>query len=440
MRTIEPVIFISMKKIALALIILTSLSCFIKGATPDSSYTIADWRGFAQSAVTYTWDDNTPKQLSDALPLFDRYGFKTTFFVITTTGPNWNGLKTAQSNGHEIASHTLTHTGLNTLPDSTQEKEQRDSQAEINNRMGNKQCVTLAYPYCAPGNKSITEKYYISARGCSGQVENKTPADFMSISSIICGAQGVIKTSQDFNSKVDNGVQMNGWTIFLLHGINNDGGYSPIDSTELSKNLEYVSSNKNKFWVNTFANITRYIRERDGSVINELANTDSLITFTVAHSLDTSIYNYPITIKRAVPDGWQQFSASQDNKQIPFIVTNEKGKRFIQMDIIPNRGMILIHRGMISGIAEQNLISQLQIYPNPVQASTVIQFELKKTTAVSIELQDSFGRIIRSITSGSYAQGVHQLLLNTTGLPYSVVYVALYADGQKITKKLLIDK
>jgi oligosaccharide reducing-end xylanase len=254
----------------------------------DPPYEVATWSGFSQSAVSYTWDDNTSKQLSAAMPLYDQYNFKMTFFIITSLNPDWNALKTAQQNGHEIASHTVTHTGLNTLSDADQEKEQKNSQLEINTQLSNKNCVILAYPYCAAGNYNITNTYYMSARGCSGQIEKKTPADFLNVSSIICGTQGSVNTTDQFNAKVNSAISSNGWVIFLLHGINNDGGYSPVDSSELRKHLEYMNVNRDKFWVSTFGNVVRYIRERDAAVVHEMVSSDSLITFSVTHALDST--------------------------------------------------------------------------------------------------------------------------------------------------------
>ncbi|WP_185964779.1 polysaccharide deacetylase family protein [Flavobacterium franklandianum] len=46
---------------------------------------------------------------------FDEFELKTTFFVTNLWNPNWTGFKTASLNGHEIASHTLTHPSFATL-------------------------------------------------------------------------------------------------------------------------------------------------------------------------------------------------------------------------------------------------------------------------------------------------------------------------------------
>src|SRR5674476_138000 len=78
-------------------------------------YEIAKWHQFKTAAISYTFDDNTSKQLTVAVPLFDKYNYKITLNTVTGWGPNWTGLKAASVNGHEIASHTVTHPALNTL-------------------------------------------------------------------------------------------------------------------------------------------------------------------------------------------------------------------------------------------------------------------------------------------------------------------------------------
>lgn len=426
-----------MKRIIVCCIAFVSLiHCSLKAQTQDTLYKIATWKGFAQSAVSYTWDDNTAKQLTDALPLFDRYGFNVTFFVITNNNPDWTGFKNAQMKGHEVASHTLTHTSLATLADSLQEKEQKNSQTEINNQLANKQCLTLAYPYCASGNKSITQKYYISARGCSGQIENKTPADFLNVSSIICGTQGSVSAALDFNSRVNQAVSIEGWAVFLLHGINNDGGYSPVDSLELKQHLEYMSHNRDKFWIATYGNVVRYIRERDGSVVIESAHTDSLITFSVTHQLDTSIYNFPLTIKRPFPDGWQYVSVSQGGKPVDITLTEENGKKYMHMNIVPNAGNILIKRETISGMTDYSLCSSVEIYPNPVKNSSTVQFELKKTALISVELFDVSGKQIWKKLPESYATGKHKISVDANNLQ-GTFFIVLSVDGKRETRKIV---
>ena len=56
---------------------------------------------------------------------------------------NWNGFKQAAQNGHEIASHTVSHVNLNAAG----ENELSQSKQIIQNKIG-QECVTLVYPNC----------------------------------------------------------------------------------------------------------------------------------------------------------------------------------------------------------------------------------------------------------------------------------------------------
>lgn len=430
-----------MKKRLLSILMTGLVQYSVNGQTADTLYEVATWKGFAQSAVTYTWDDNTAKQLSDALPLYDRYGFKVTFFTITSTSPNWNGLKQAQNNGHEVGSHTVTHTALSTLTDADQENEEKNSQQEINTQLANSKCKTIAYPYCTSGTRSITDKYYISARGCSGQIESKTPADFLNISSIVCGPQGSISTAVQFNSSVNNAAAINGWVVFLLHGINNDGGFSPIDSSELGKHIEYVGHNKSKFWVSTYGNVVRYIRERNVAAVHELSASDSLITFSLTQTLDTIIYNVPLTLKRPVPENWNTFTLSQNGKMIPVNVVNDNGKLFMIMDVVPNAGNVLIRNtGGTTGIAINSSVSSFTVNPNPFNSSSTIRFELEKAASVSLVLLDQSGKRIKSIATGMYAAGTHEEILDASSLTPGIFYCTLYVNEEVLVKKVICKK
>lgn len=108
------------------------LTCIGYSQTVDSLYEVATWPGFRQGAVRFTFDDNCPNQLSVVMPMFDQYGFKMTFFTVINWGPNWNTLRAAASNGHEIASHTVSHASLGTLTDDQQITELKNSQDAIN--------------------------------------------------------------------------------------------------------------------------------------------------------------------------------------------------------------------------------------------------------------------------------------------------------------------
>ena len=176
--------------------------CLKAQIAPD--YEVARWYQFKTAAVSYTFDDNTSKQLSVTMPIFNQYNFKTTLFTVTSWGPNGSGLQNASDNGHEIASHTISHTNLEALNIADQETELQESQSIINTNITNTRCITIAYPYCITDDLAIIQKYYIAGRICSGVIESGTPNDFYRIGSIIVGSQGSVKAAEDFYDKVNS--------------------------------------------------------------------------------------------------------------------------------------------------------------------------------------------------------------------------------------------
>lgn len=323
-------------------------SAFISAAnaggsrTIDNPYQVGMWPEFRQAAVSYTFDDACPNQFTTALPMFDEFDFKATMFIVTNWSPNWPALKSAALKGHEIASHTVSHPTLDKLNIEQQTTELKNSQETIDAQITNQKCLTLAYPYCALGDKQSCEKYYIAARGCQGFIEPNTPKDFMNISSVICGSSGSVKTTADFNDRIDNAAKTNGWCVFLIHGIDNDNGYSPLPSAVLKESLKYIDANKNKIWIDTFGNVVKYIRERNDVTVKEISNQENKIILNITDTLDNSIYNFPITIRRPLPANWKSASALQNGKTIPIAIVTVDSAKYVSFDVVPDNGEIEI--------------------------------------------------------------------------------------------------
>jgi oligosaccharide reducing-end xylanase len=262
-------------------------------------------------------------------------------FTVINWSPDWEQLKKASQNGHEIASHTMSHSSLGSLSDEMQTNQLENSQKAINGYIGENKCLTIAYPNCVTGNFDIVKKYYIAARGCQGYIEQSTPSDFMNISSIICGKNGSVKTDTDFISKTDDVISTNGLCVFLIHAIDNDSGYSPLESVVLRQELEYLKKNQSKVWVSTFVNIAKYIKERNSLSISEMSIDKEKIIFKSSCELDQSIYSDPVTIRRMLPKTWNKATVMNDGKEVKSTVVKTNSGNYIMFDIIPNDEMTI---------------------------------------------------------------------------------------------------
>jgi len=310
-------------------------------AQVPSTYQVGRWYKFKNAAISYTLDDNTANQLPVAIPLFDKYNFKATLFVVPNWGPDWSGLNNAAANGHEVASHTMSHATLNTISTQQQETEYRNSQNTINSNVPNGKCLTIAYPNCNTGDVSTLQRYYIAGRTCSGQIIPSSPTDFYNLSSIICGSSGE-NSVEKLNNKATSAKNSNGWCVFLLHGIDNDGGYSSLASSVLDNHLSYVNSNSADFWVGTFANVVKYIKERNALNISETTVNNDSLRLNVTDNLDNSIYDAPVTVRRQLPSGWTEAKVYLGNTLQPSTIVTVNNTKYIEFDVVPDKGTYAI--------------------------------------------------------------------------------------------------
>ncbi len=134
--------------------------------------------GFNSSKVVIlAFDDSSRTEFTLAKPILDKYGFKGSFFTVCTfvnTGSagkdksrmTWQDINTLQQQGHDIESHTMTHTDLNYMSP-------QNLRYEIG---GSKQCLlnhgvnstVFAYP-ASTGSRNATiinvvSQYYNLAR------------------------------------------------------------------------------------------------------------------------------------------------------------------------------------------------------------------------------------------------------------------------------------
>jgi oligosaccharide reducing-end xylanase len=252
--------------------------------------------------------------------------------------------------GNEIASHTITHPRLPELSAAQQTNELAESQAEINAHLTNQLCVTLAYPYCVEADEAITRQYYIAARGCSGELVPATPANFMDISSFVCGPEGSVKTPQDFNNLADRAAAANAWCVYLIHAIDNDKGYSPLPSATLQASVDCLAAHPDKFWVETFGNVVRYIKERDAASVKETSSHGNRITLQVTDNLDNAIYNYPLTLRRPLPAHWSAAAVSQNHQPVKAQIGTVNSTYYVMFDAVPNGGDIILSKTALSAV------------------------------------------------------------------------------------------
>ena len=86
----------------------------------------------------------------------------------------------------------------------------------------------------------------------------------------------------------------------------------------------------------------------------------------------------------------------------------------------------LVGGGLITSISQsEDLISNLQIWPNPASDFVNIQYELASEGQVQIEVNDIRGRLIRALVNNLQTKGSHQFYLDASNLEKGVYLIKL---------------
>ncbi len=278
------------------------------------------------AALSYTFDDGLRDQYTLAAPMLKEVGFKATFFVIpgktaeTTEEAkqkaaetrawgsiSWPELKELAAVGHEIASHTWTHPNLAKLPAEQVDEQFSKAYDAIKTRIG-KPPLTLAFPFNAstPEVQVAALKYHVAYRAYQASTGGRS-------------------TVESLNAWADKQVKEKTWGVMMTHAIAQ--GYAALSDPEILRaHLKYVKSRERDIWVDTFANIALYVRERDDAKL-ALSGPPGRMTCVVSSSLDSRTYDVPLTI---VVDaaGVTSARAERDGHDLP--VRIDAGRVLIQ--------------------------------------------------------------------------------------------------------------
>jgi peptidoglycan/xylan/chitin deacetylase (PgdA/CDA1 family) len=289
-------------------------------AGPDAkaAVRIARFDGDRAAAISYTFDDNTADHGKIVAPMFDEFGFHATFFVIAGTVPDtdeeaalvkpgryggvsWRQLKAMARKGHEIANHSWTHKNLPRCDAAALAEQIEKARAVITEKIG-----AAPITFCYPGNardervRKAVLKTHIAAREFQFELGRTD------------------MTAAKANAWADDLVKKGRWGVTMTHGIVH--GYHPFSSPQvLRDHLACVKKHEDRIWVDTFANVSRYVQERDAAKITVESKTAHEVRFVVDAPLARPPFDVPLTVIIEV-GAVRKARASRAGRELPVTV------------------------------------------------------------------------------------------------------------------------
>ncbi|QEC77948.1 polysaccharide deacetylase family protein [Mucilaginibacter ginsenosidivorax] len=433
-----------MKKLVATLLLMPLFINCLK-AQPGKTE-ITKWQYGRNGAVSITWDDGSVNQFKVALPILNRLGIKSTFFIITgqipgsqyqakfigrplkqiiaetaTTltnkdnfyerasaaghlgligtldyhykagsliddnkpdaaykvidelyskvrqgdfkpgmehnteyndahGTTWAQIKQYAAQGHEFASHMVTHPRLAALDEPNMLYEMEKSRLDILHKLGLRYTFSAEGPFGTENERAVS---YLSR--VYPALRNRMPEPWLK--EISRGnkdtpgntGKAYVQYQRGATTKtplpmmkawVDTTMNRNDtWLVLTHHGVQGIG-WEALPATELDEYFTYIKNHEDKLWIATFGDVTKYMRERQSANLTTGMQNGKLV-IKVSHPLDKRFYNIPLTLKTCLPAGWKNVRITQNGKVVDARLVHDKESDYVLYQVKINTPAII---------------------------------------------------------------------------------------------------
>lgn len=379
---------------------------------------ICQWKGGAQTGVSLSFDDNCPTHNEISL-MMDEYGFKGSFFVITSR-MLVDSLKDIVARGHEVGNHTLSHPDLRLLDSLTLDNEILKGKEDIENALGIK-CLTFASTFHSntPLIRDIGFAHHLYIRNLP---------EYPGVKRNRVDMGGTVSTFKAIDSLLHASIETGNMLLLTGHGINGDG-YDPMVGDSLRQMLDSLKdySNKGMVWVSTLQQVAQY-----ENLVHEIQLESTMSGDTFVITLDgyladkyKDMNGSPLSI---------EFLKSEDDSIEYFgtdLLITQKGPSDIVTIDLQKSTVIKAH--IFDPLSSKPITAgnhQLSIFPNPASDYITINSMLPIEKTEVYNLTGKLMLVKRGPIKG----------LDTSGLKSGVYVIKVSTRENSYTEKISIHK
>jgi peptidoglycan/xylan/chitin deacetylase (PgdA/CDA1 family) len=274
-----------MKKIVNVTLVVVLLAA--RGYAQTSMLKVLPWNNHP-AALSLTFDDARTVHLDVAIPELNKRHLRATFFLIVSKTTRIDDWRKAQSQGHEVGNHSVTHEHPADLNAGTEELQVEDAKQFLDSNF-NSDILTFAYPYSeiSPGLLYWVKRCDFAARGgrAAGDlvyIKSNAQPDWYNLPSQPSYTKYDATVYQGW---IDKTIAMNAWTVLQIHGIGDPStGFEPIPSNTFVEFLDYLKRADAKgLWITPFGEVAAYFRAQKivEAVQPQVVNGETKFTWQV---------------------------------------------------------------------------------------------------------------------------------------------------------------
>lgn len=265
---------------------------------------------------------------------------------------DWDDLRKFAQNGHEFGVHTISHPRLAVLDEENLIFELEKCAEDIERELGKKYLFSAECPFGTenervmeyalkmfPATRNRMPEAYLEEFNRSASFD---PAKNYGKEYIQWQRGPLSKTSPELmKSWIDDIVTRDDtWLVLVFHGIEGIG-WEAIPEERIRSYFEYIASKSSEVWVGTFAEVTKYIRQRMTSQV-EMEVSAEEIKVNLTSELDPFWYDQPLTLKTYIPFAWDKAKLIQENHESELEFQEDASGKFVQYTYLPNKGSLVL--------------------------------------------------------------------------------------------------
>jgi len=218
--------------------------------TQDKSQT--PYQLFKEPLISVTFDDGWEVTYADAMPLLQKYGIRTTQYVLSGVEKDqkylsWKQIQAIHNAGHEIGCHSETHPDLRLLDDKDLTQQVHGCKVELSKQIGT--VSSFASPYGAADQRTLAKisTDFSSQRNTNGDSSNGVTEDDVNLEDgfnplNIIGMTIKHDTSiTEIKNLINYTTAHNGWLVLTYHQADDGSTKYGIDAADLEAQLRLIN-------------------------------------------------------------------------------------------------------------------------------------------------------------------------------------------------------
>ncbi|MFW3147152.1 MAG: polysaccharide deacetylase family protein [Thermoplasmatota archaeon] len=355
---------------------------------------ICTWSGERSGALSLTFDDGLNSQAVNASPLMTVMDINGTFFITTDNvgipyGAQWSEWQNAADNGHEIASHTITHPDLTGCTPEELRDEVVLSKRIIEENISGVSCETFSYPMGSFNDTvaDLVREHYVAARMDRHNISGPplpAASDPPDLHSVVPVNFGMSNSEEELNGLADLTVSSGGWLVEMIHAIGN-GGYDPVPLSEFAGHLTHISAMRDELWIATFKDVVKYIWLRNDAEVALEHPESNRLHVSLDSDLDPRVFNVPVTLNLSFPGDWIDLEAWYKGSMSRITTREAEEGRYCLVDVELGQSLYFIQSNFNPTIESFNPDPEgkLPFSPSNGTSSDIYHFYLNYTSSMN---------------------------------------------------------